>query len=367
MGTGAAIIGGSLISGVFGSKSADAQADAARQAGAVSERQYMQTRADLAPWRALGGQATRELGALYGLPYAEAPAPPPTATGDVIDTTAREVPNRRQPDARFMYPMGRAAPRNALAAYGRGGDTTVAHLSPGETVVPARVAQQPPMRNMLNAGFTRAGLNPGRYVVGGADDSINPATGMREYYDTGFEGSPEVGGSRRDTSYGMGNPRDVTQGRDGPFGRRRRNNLAAPEPAPVPAPPDDYYTQDAALGRFYQSPDYLTAFDEGQKAIERSAAGRGGLFSGNTGAALVRYGQQLGGNLYNQYANRLAGFAGLGQTAATNTGQFGANAAAQQGNALLYGGQARASGWQNIGNAINAGLSNYLLYNYLGQ
>ena len=121
------------------------------------------------------------------------------------------------------------------------------------------------------------------------------------------------------------------------------------------------------MGRFYDSPDYMINFDEGAKRLEASAAARGGLFSGNTGTALVRYGQDYGNRLYNQYANRLAAFAGLGQTAATNTGAFGAASAGQRGNAALAGGAAGAQGWEGIGNAINSGVSNYLLYDYLRQ
>lgn len=370
----AAIIGSAAIGAIGSSKASKAAASGAAQAGQLSEKQFQQTRADLAPWRALGGQATRELGALYALPYqqAAAPADPANPRGDRSENALARIGRSFNPrtGAQEFYPA------KDMARQGRGGDTEVAHVTPGEMVVPPPVLRQPGVRNRLAAGFRREGMDPGRYVVG-RRNSLNPRTGAREFAyagsesgRTGFEGSPEHGGR---SSY-SGNPRDTDQDPDRRNRlldqRRWRNQLNDYEPAPMPTPdplPDDYFTQEAALARFYESPDYTTAFDEGAKAIEQSAAARGGLFSGNTGTALTRYGQQLGGNLYNQYANRLAAFANLGQTASTATGQFGANAAAQQGQAAMYGGQARAQGWEGIGNAINAGVGNYLFYDYLNR
>ena len=86
--------------------------------------------------------------------------------------------------------MAGLMPKN-LAAMGRGGDTEVGHLTPGELVVPDRVQQQPDIRAKLIEAFEKAGVPIGRYTVGGKDDSRNPKTGMREYYDGG---DPSGGG-----------------------------------------------------------------------------------------------------------------------------------------------------------------------------
>lgn len=59
---GAAILGGaSILGGLFGGKgakkAAKAEVQLGREALALQERQFQQTRADFAPWRAAGGQA----------------------------------------------------------------------------------------------------------------------------------------------------------------------------------------------------------------------------------------------------------------------------------------------------------------------
>jgi hypothetical protein len=138
-------------------------------------------------------------------------------------------------------------------------------------------------------------------------------------------------------------------------------------------------------------PGYQFRLDQGQKALENSAAARGGLLSGGTGKALQDYGQQYAsneyGNVYNralgQYQqnynifqndqankfNRLASLAGLGQTSAgqlTSAGQSAANnisnidlgSANQIGNQLNNAGAARGSGYVGVGNAISGGLNN---------
>ena len=69
------------------------------------------------------------------------------------------------------------------------------------------------------------------------------------------------------------------------------------------------------FGRFFTSPDYQFRLQEGTRAIDQSAAARGGLFSGNTGKAVVGYGSNLAAGEYGNYVNRLLAMAGLGQTA----------------------------------------------------
>jgi len=47
------------------------------------------------------------------------------------------------------------------------------------------------------------------------------------------------------------------------------------------------------MDQFTADPGYAFRLSEGQKALERSAAARGGLLSGGTGKALQRFGQEL--------------------------------------------------------------------------
>ena len=74
-----------------------------------------------------------------------------------------------------------------LAEMGRGGDTEVGHLTEGEVVVPPELAGNSDVRAHLLEAFERAGIDIGRYTVGGEDDSRNPRTGMREYRGRGAE------------------------------------------------------------------------------------------------------------------------------------------------------------------------------------
>ena len=109
-------------------------------------------------------------------------------------------------------------------------------------------------------------------------------------------------------------------------------------------------------------PSYSFRFQEGLKALDRSAAARGGLLSGGALKAAQRYGQEFASNEFGNAYNRLASRAGFGQTASTNmggaAGSFGANA----GNLMTGAGAARASGYVGGANALTGGLNQYLNY-----
>jgi len=130
-----------------------------------------------------------------------------------------------------------------------------------------------------------------------------------------------------------------------------------------------------------QDPGYAFRLSEGQKALDRSAAARGGLISGGALKAAQRFGQDLGSqeyqNAYNRALtgynanvareatgyNRLAALAGIGQTATSQTNAAGAANAANVGNYLTGGAAANAAGMVGGANAITGGLSTYLNYN----
>lgn len=128
---------------------------------------------------------------------------------------------------------------------------------------------------------------------------------------------------------------------------------------------------------FQADPGYAFRLKEGQKALERSAAARGGLISGGALKAATGYGQEMGSQEFarareralSDYGtnvarsdtgyNRLASLAGIGQTATSalgqSAGQYGTNVGnlytqqgANQGNALLAGAQARTSAYGDI-------------------
>ncbi len=67
----------------------------------------------------------------------------------------------------------------ALARKGRYEDRHLAHVAPGELVVPPVISA--PLRAALFAEMADAGLDPHRYTVGGGM-SVNPATGHPEFF-----------------------------------------------------------------------------------------------------------------------------------------------------------------------------------------
>lgn len=131
------------------------------------------------------------------------------------------------------------------------------------------------------------------------------------------------------------------------------------------------------MDQFQADPGYAFRLSEGQKALERSAAARGGLLSGAAGKALVNYGQQAGSQEYQNAFNRyqaersaqlqpLQSLAGVGQTATNALGAAGQNYATGATNALTAAGQATAAGQLGIGNTWNNAL-NTMTSTYLNQ
>jgi hypothetical protein len=118
---------------------------------------------------------------------------------------------------------------------------------------------------------------------------------------------------------------------------------------------------------FQATPGYQFNLDEGARAINAQMAARGMTGSTARGRALTRYSQGLAAQEYNNYLNRLAGLAGVGQTAATNIGAAGMGAAQTGGNALMQAGGAQGAGTVGAFNALNRGLENYALMAAMGK
>lgn len=155
------------------------------------------------------------------------------------------------------------------------------------------------------------------------------------------------------------------------------------------APSADFgkYARDFGMSDFQADPGYAFRLSEGQKALERQAAARGGLISGAALKAAQRYGQDAASqeftNAFNRYQtsresqlNPLLSLAGRAQTASNTlgsaAGQYGTNVGNMylgtgeaQGNAMLAGAQARGSAYQGIGNIL--GRSNALGGYFGGQ
>ena len=128
-----------------------------------------------------------------------------------------------------------------------------------------------------------------------------------------------------------------------------------------------------SMEQFQQDPGYAFRMREGLKALDRSAAARGGLLSGNQLRGVTQFGQDLASqeytNAFNRYQseraarlNPLQSLAGMGQsnaaTMAQQAGQFGQNMAENQ----IARGNLRASGYMGAANALSGGIGQYLNY-----
>ena len=71
-----------------------------------------------------------------------------------------------------------------MASYGRHGDDTVAHVETGELVIPkALIEDNPRLRDSIFSHLKELGVeDPERYVVGSGSNSINPDTGLPEFF-----------------------------------------------------------------------------------------------------------------------------------------------------------------------------------------
>jgi hypothetical protein len=127
------------------------------------------------------------------------------------------------------------------------------------------------------------------------------------------------------------------------------------------------------MEQFQADPGYGFRLKEGLRALENSAAARGGLLSGNAMRGITLFGQGLAseefGNAFNRYQaeraarlNPLQSLAGMGQsnaaTMAQQAGQYGQSLA--QGAATM--GNIRASGYMNTANALAGGIGQGLNY-----
>jgi hypothetical protein len=124
----------------------------------------------------------------------------------------------------------------------------------------------------------------------------------------------------------------------------------------------------AGVNMLNMDPGYGFRLSEGQKALERQSAARGGLISGGALKAAQRYGQDFASNEFGNAYQRMAGLAGLGPSAAgvmNNLGQNYSTAASNTmgnmgnntGNALLAASAARSSAYTGAGNQFGKYLS----------
>lgn len=128
-----------------------------------------------------------------------------------------------------------------------------------------------------------------------------------------------------------------------------------------------------SMSKFTADPGYAFRLSEGQKALDRQAAARGGLISGGALKAAERYGQDMGSQEYQNAFNRyqteraaqlqpLQSLAGVGQTSANTLSNAAAGLGQQLGQDYMNAGNARASGYIGQANAVSGALGQYLNY-----
>ena len=140
--------------------------------------------------------------------------------------------------------------------------------------------------------------------------------------------------------------------------------------------PDGQALEKERMGALIKTPGYQFQFDEGTKALERSAAARSGLLSGAQSKAMTRFGQGLASTYFQSFMDRLAGITGQGASVSgaganaamqsgaqqsgilSNMGAATRDSASNVGSLLSQAGAAKASGYIGQAGALNQGFNN---------
>jgi hypothetical protein len=140
-----------------------------------------------------------------------------------------------------------------------------------------------------------------------------------------------------------------------------RQQVTQAQPQTQPGAPD--------MSRFFTSPDYQFNLEQQQKALERAGAAGGRFNSGRQALELQRNASGNASGEFSNYMNRLFTAAGIGNAATQSTAAAGQNMANNNSAALLGAANNRASLYMqngaNINNAVQGGLQNYMLQQYL--
>lgn len=210
-----------------------------------------------------------------------------------------------------------------------------------------------PKSAIVNPGgalLKKVGINapdPGGDLLQGLAKQVNPSAG------TQGGGSTAAVGSAADSSGTYGDPSDSSYG-----------SFTKPFDA------EEFYK--------YEDPGYWFRLQQGQQALQNSAAAGSGALSGAALKDLLGYNQDMAsteyGNAFNRYQtqqgnifSRLFQIAGLGQNAAAGVGATGAGLAGQAGQAITNAGTATGSGIVGGANAITNGATNAWLWNQMNQ
>jgi len=382
---------GSLFSGIFGGSqankaatveanasthAADLEKQAADQSLAFQKQQYGNSLSLLSPFYNTGTAANSRLAYLMGLNPAQGlpsgvinPNAPPSATtfnGGTIDPNALN-------NLRALRGIPGNVPRLNLDSA-----LSVPQFGPGTnngTTLPTGNPGTPPFT--MNPPITSGGTSG---MTGGGTDTNPFPNGLGNLGVTNASGAPGTV-ARTDGSFNMNppitsptlNPNDPNQGFS-------PNSVAAS---------GGFGSLAQGWGQTFQSPTAVTEQNDpgyqfrlaqGQKALEASAAARGGLLTGGTSKAINDYAQNSAsneyGNVYNRALqnyqtnyntfsndqanlfNRLSALSGTGQISANQLSGAGQNFANSSGNLLMGSAGQQGVDLQNAANARGSGYIN---------
>jgi len=296
----APIIGG-LISGDASQSAAQTQSDAARYAADLQNQRYQQTRTDLQPYMQMGPQALSNLEALMGF------GPIGGMGGGAISGAIG----------------GTAAPSAAPAsATGQMIDPRTGQIYDPSALIDPR----------SNAPYTAIQLQ-----------KLAKHGGLTQ----GPGGQWGISAPNQPNAFGTVNPN--------PAFSALQPYQPAPTAAAAPAAQQGMalggFSRDAMMNALQANPAYQFNLQQGMDAINKASAARGMYYAPSTLQGLGSYAQGMASQEYGNIWNRLFNMAGMGQNAATQTGQFGATAATQAGNLGIQGANAQAAGIMGQGQA----------------
>jgi len=117
---------------------------------------------------------------------------PKSEIGVAIEALANQINQTDDPDQQQILnkvveklDLNQKAPLADIAQSvqqaGTGEDTVLAHLSPGEIVLPAQFMEDEQLESMIEAKFTESGIDPREAVAGIGIASLNQMTGLEEF------------------------------------------------------------------------------------------------------------------------------------------------------------------------------------------
>ena len=339
-------LGGAYLSSEGNKKAAGKAAAGADAAIAEQRRQFDTIQNNIAPWQDTGRQALNELNSVLG--YSSTP----TGYGNAFAGATPYTPQPIADDGFFNTGAGRVV--NPWTVTGKlGGAGKILDPAGGLLGNLFGNTHGDEKRN-LKAFAAESGvmqLPDGRLML--PDGSIFNESQLKDVAGTwyGAKHAPD------------GNQAEWQQRYDTLLGGLQKAPTSTAQPAPATGATGPNY--DA----FFQSPDYTFRRNEGTRGIERTAAARGGAFSGNALRALTEFNSNLAGNEFGNYFNRRAALAGIGQTATTEANNAGLITSGRVGNALQEQGDARASGVVGQYNAYGNALSDLAQFGgyYMGN